>query len=76
MINPTQVYKLGRPQTVAEGDKDHGGIPVTMADMNIDPSPPSQPRLFNPTGKRPPTHAPLLRLRCNAIASVATKHFD
>ena len=28
---PTQVYKLGRPQTVAEGDKDHGGIPVTPA---------------------------------------------
>ena len=22
---PTQVYKLGRPQTMAEGDKDHGG---------------------------------------------------
>ena len=28
---PTQVYKLGRPQTVAEGDKDHGGVPVTPA---------------------------------------------
>ena len=28
---PAQVYKLGRPQTVAEGDKDHGGIPVTPA---------------------------------------------
>ena len=28
---PTQVYKLGRPQAVAEGDKDHGGIPVTPA---------------------------------------------
>ena len=26
-----QVNKLGRPQTVAEGDKDHGGIPVTPA---------------------------------------------
>jgi hypothetical protein len=26
---PTQIYKLGRPQAVAEGDKDHGGIPVT-----------------------------------------------
>jgi hypothetical protein len=24
---PTQVYKLGRPQAVAEGDKDHGAIP-------------------------------------------------
>ena len=28
---PTQVYQLGRPQAVAEGDKDHGGIPVTPA---------------------------------------------
>ena len=28
---PTQVYKLGRPQAVAEGDKDHGRIPVTPA---------------------------------------------
>ena len=28
---PTQVYKLGRPKTVAEGDKDDGGIPVTPA---------------------------------------------
>ena len=28
---PAQVYKLGRPQAVAEGDKDHGGIPVTPA---------------------------------------------
>ena len=28
---PTQVYKLGRPQAVAEGDEDHGGIPVTPA---------------------------------------------
>ena len=28
---PTQVYELGRPQTVAEGDKDHGGVPVTPA---------------------------------------------
>ena len=28
---PTQVYKLGRPQAVAEGDKDHGGIPMTPA---------------------------------------------
>ena len=28
---PTQVYKLGRPQAMAEGDKDHGGIPVTPA---------------------------------------------
>ena len=28
---PTQVYKLGRSQAVAEGDKDHGGIPVTPA---------------------------------------------
>jgi hypothetical protein len=28
---PTQVYKLGRPQAVAEGDKDRGGIPVTPA---------------------------------------------
>ena len=28
---PTQVYELGRPQAVAEGDKDHGGIPVTPA---------------------------------------------
>jgi hypothetical protein len=27
----TQGYKLGRPQAVAEGDKDHGGIPVTPA---------------------------------------------
>ena len=26
---PTQIHKLGRPQAVAEGDKDHGGIPVT-----------------------------------------------
>ena len=28
---PAQVDKLGRPQAVAEGDKDHGGIPVTPA---------------------------------------------
>jgi hypothetical protein len=28
---PTEVYKLGRPQAVAEGDKDHGGILVTPA---------------------------------------------
>ena len=28
---PTQVDKLGRPQAVAEGHKDHGGIPVTPA---------------------------------------------
>ena len=28
---PAQVCKLGRPQAVAEGDKDHGGIPVTPA---------------------------------------------
>jgi len=28
---PTQVDKLGRPQAVAEGDKDHGSIPVTPA---------------------------------------------
>ena len=28
---PTQVYKLGRPQTVAEGDEDHGAIPMTPA---------------------------------------------
>ena len=28
---PTQVDKLGRPRTVPEGDKDHGGIPVTPA---------------------------------------------
>ena len=28
---PAQVNKLGRPQTAAEGDKDHGGIPVTPA---------------------------------------------
>ena len=28
---PTQVYELGRPQAVAEGDKDHGGIPVAPA---------------------------------------------
>ena len=28
---PTQVHKLGRPQAVAEGYQDHGGIPVTPA---------------------------------------------
>ena len=28
---PAQVYQFGRSQTVAEGDKDHGGIPVTPA---------------------------------------------
>jgi hypothetical protein len=28
---PTQVYKLGRPQAVAIGDKDHAGVPVTPA---------------------------------------------
>ena len=28
---PAQVYKLGRPQAVAEGDKDYGLIPVTAA---------------------------------------------
>ena len=28
---PTQVYELGRPPAVAEGDKDHGGIPVAPA---------------------------------------------
>ena len=28
---PTQVHKLGRPQAVAEGDKDHGGIASTPA---------------------------------------------
>ena len=28
---PTQVDKLGRPQTMAEGNQDHGGIPVTPA---------------------------------------------
>ena len=28
---PTQVYKLGRPQTVAEGDEDHGAVTMTPA---------------------------------------------
>ena len=28
---PAQVYKLGRPQTVAEGDEDHGAVPMTPA---------------------------------------------
>ena len=45
---PTQVYKLGRPQAVAEGDKD-----TQLAECPA-----------------------LLRLRCNAIAYVAAKHFD
>ena len=27
---PAQVCKLGRPQAVAEGDKDHGGIPERL----------------------------------------------
>ena len=29
---PTQVDKLGRPQAVAEGDKDHGGCPDDPSD--------------------------------------------
>ena len=29
-LTPTQVYKLGRSVTVAESEKDHGGIPVTQ----------------------------------------------
>jgi hypothetical protein len=28
---PAQVREFGRSETVAEGDKDHGGIPVTPA---------------------------------------------
>ena len=46
---PTQAYKLGRPQAVAKGDKDHCNWRSAPA---------------------------LLRLRCNAIAYVAAKHFD
>ena len=33
---PAQVYKLGRPQAVAEGDKDHAGIPVHVCRMGLE----------------------------------------
>jgi len=28
---PTEIAQLGRPQPVAEGDQDHGGVPVPMS---------------------------------------------